>query len=233
MHIFSQTSFFSQTYAFSFFLKKTPWFWCVSHPYPSGVSNVVRYHASWVEDEVLHIQMELCSGTLLSKCGKGERVSEDTALEVLEQIAAALEVRCVLHIPHIHVIHAACRAAALRFIKFWNRWQHLWRFHFVLYMPHMHVIHGISCQLAEQQLRRFMYFFLIWRNLIHSQGVHASGMAHMDVKADNIYLGLDESYRLGDFGLAASEDMLRRGTDLFLVWVFVCVCVLCAWEHLA
>ncbi len=55
---------------------------------------MVRYHASWVEDDVLHIQMELCSGTLLSKFGKGGRISEADALEVLEQIATALEV-CV------------------------------------------------------------------------------------------------------------------------------------------
>jgi len=44
-----------------------------------------------------------------------------------------------------------------------------------------------------------------------SQGVHAAGMAHMDVKADNIYIGLHGGYRLGDFGLAASEDMLNKG----------------------
>ena len=32
--------------------------------------------------------------------------------------------------------------------------------------------------------------------------LHGQGMAHMDVKPDNIMLGEDGLYKLGDFGLA-------------------------------
>lgn len=32
--------------------------------------------------------------------------------------------------------------------------------------------------------------------------LHGQGMAHMDVKPDNIMLGEDGQYKLGDFGLA-------------------------------
>lgn len=43
------------------------------------------------------------------------------------------------------------------------------------------------------------------------QGMHSVGMAHMDVKAENIYVAVGGGYRLGDFGLAASEEMLAKG----------------------
>jgi wee1-like protein kinase len=99
----------------------------------AGVSNVVRYHSSWEEDDELYIQMELCKHTFLSQCKKGCPLAEQTALEVLHNIGGAL------------------------------------------------------C------------------------GMHKRGIAHMDVKPDNIYVALDGTYRLGDLGLAASEEQMREG----------------------
>ena len=36
------------------------------------------------------------------------------------------------------------------------------------------------------------------------QHLHSSGIAHMDVKPDNIYASSEGAYKLGDFGLATS-----------------------------
>ena len=36
------------------------------------------------------------------------------------------------------------------------------------------------------------------------QHLHGLGIAHMDVKPDNVYLAGEGSYKLGDFGLATS-----------------------------
>jgi len=43
-------------------------------------------------------------------------------------------------------------------------------------------------------------------------GMHAMGMAHLDVKPDNIYCSGDD-FRLGDFGLVCSQQMVLEGVE--------------------
>jgi len=100
----------------------------------ANVSNVVRYHSSWVEDDELYIQMELCRGTVMSKY-RNSPLPEGDALRLLEQMGKAL------------------------------------------------------------------------------MGMHSHGIAHMDVKPDNIFVTHGGEYRLGDFGLAASEVQVHGGVE--------------------
>ena len=101
----------------------------------AGTKNVVRYHNAWLENQQLHIQMEVCECTLHEKFVAAHvRVEEATLVAVLHQIGKALRT------------------------------------------------------------------------------IHARGLAHLDVKPDNIYCKQGR-FLLGDFGLAFAQKTLSEGVE--------------------
>ena len=40
--------------------------------------------------------------------------------------------------------------------------------------------------------------------------MHARSMVHMDIKPDNIYIVDEDTYKLGDLGLAASSNSFQQ-----------------------
>jgi len=112
-----------------------------------GSRNIVRYHASWVEDDRVHLQTELCG------CSLRDRINERHTS--LEPRFKELELSAVLK-------QAATGLAVL----------------------------------------------------------HGQGFAHLDVKPDNILVGLTGEYKLADLGLAvadcASRDDVSEGDCRYL-----------------
>lgn len=53
--------------------------------------HIVRYHQAWMEDNLLHIQTELCTSTLPHEMAAGMLIDEDRRFKLLRELLLALE----------------------------------------------------------------------------------------------------------------------------------------------
>ena len=73
-----------------------------------------------------------------------------------------------------------------------------------------------ECHIKERYLGKNPSACVLLRILVQIgtalAGMHEMGLAHLDVKPDNIYCSAD-AFRLGDFGLVCSQTMVNDGIE--------------------